>query len=165
MGHTIESNDYFWIETKMGDMASGRKRNWANGRVRNGERWRPLMLRSTGVGFATMVVVFLIDIYYIIIIAWTLFYLIASFTRVPSLPWADCGKPTDGRSLFFSSQCLICISWSSDIEFKEWSNSMPKLRELKLVMRNRIVDLTDEKDFRCLWESCANLAAFKIPWK
>nr|CAH0103165.1 unnamed protein product [Daphnia galeata] len=45
-----------------------------------------------GVGFATMVVVVLIDIYYTIIIAWTLFYLIASFTALPSLPWAGCNN-------------------------------------------------------------------------
>ena len=44
-----------------------------------------------GVGFATMTVVFLIDIYYSIIIAWTMFYLIASFTSLPGLPWQSCG--------------------------------------------------------------------------
>ena len=41
---------------------------------------------------AIQVVVVLIDIYYTIIIAWTLFYLIASFTALPSLPWAGCSK-------------------------------------------------------------------------
>lgn len=43
-----------------------------------------------GVGFATMVVVLLIDIYYTIIIAWTLFYFVATFTALPDLPWAGC---------------------------------------------------------------------------
>lgn len=47
-----------------------------------------------GVGFATMTVVFLIDIYYCVIISWTLFYLIASFTRIPGLPWQDCSRFT-----------------------------------------------------------------------
>jgi len=45
-----------------------------------------------GVGYATMVVVVLIDVYYTIIISWTLFYLAASFTALPSLPWAGCSN-------------------------------------------------------------------------
>ncbi|XP_059090206.1 sodium- and chloride-dependent GABA transporter 1-like [Tigriopus californicus] len=43
-----------------------------------------------GVGMATMIVVFFLDIYYCVIIAWTFFYLIASFTAIPDLPWDTC---------------------------------------------------------------------------
>ncbi|XP_049808868.1 sodium- and chloride-dependent GABA transporter 1-like [Schistocerca nitens] len=43
-----------------------------------------------GVGYATMTIVFFLDVYYCIIIAWTLFYLIATFVQLPSLPWEDC---------------------------------------------------------------------------
>ncbi|GJQ72527.1 hypothetical protein Trydic_g14687 [Trypoxylus dichotomus] len=43
-----------------------------------------------GVGYATMTIVFLLDIYYCIIIAWTLYYLICTFATIPYLPWADC---------------------------------------------------------------------------
>ncbi|KAK7792946.1 hypothetical protein R5R35_008084 [Gryllus longicercus] len=45
-----------------------------------------------GVGYATMTIVFFLDIYYCIIIAWTIFYLISSFTRLPGLPWEDCNN-------------------------------------------------------------------------
>ncbi len=45
-----------------------------------------------GVGIATMVLVFFLDIYYCIIIAWTFFYLFASFTALPDLPWNTCGS-------------------------------------------------------------------------
>ncbi|KAG1670920.1 Sodium- and chloride-dependent GABA transporter 2 [Nymphon striatum] len=41
-----------------------------------------------GIGYATMSIVAFSNIYYVIIIAWTLFYLISSFNTV--LPWADC---------------------------------------------------------------------------
>ena len=37
-----------------------------------------------GVGYATMTIVFFLDIYYCIIIAWTLFYLINSFVSIPN---------------------------------------------------------------------------------
>ena len=45
-----------------------------------------------GVGYATMTLVFFLDIYYCIIIAWTLFYLIASFANIHQLPWGTCGN-------------------------------------------------------------------------
>jgi len=43
-----------------------------------------------GVGIACMILLFLLDIYYCIIIAWTFFYLIATFTALPGLPWDTC---------------------------------------------------------------------------
>merc|ERR1719244_2546069 len=43
-----------------------------------------------GVGVATMTVVFYLDIYYCVIIAWTFFYLFAGFSSLPDLPWDTC---------------------------------------------------------------------------
>nr|XP_033190584.1 sodium- and chloride-dependent GABA transporter 1-like [Bombus vancouverensis nearcticus]XP_033190585.1 sodium- and chloride-dependent GABA transporter 1-like [Bombus vancouverensis nearcticus] len=43
-----------------------------------------------GVGYATMTIVFFLDVYYCIIIAWTLFYLISTFANIPSVPWRGC---------------------------------------------------------------------------
>ncbi|XP_052125084.1 sodium- and chloride-dependent GABA transporter 1-like [Frankliniella occidentalis] len=43
-----------------------------------------------GVGYATMTLVFFLDIYYCIIIAWTLYYLITTFIALPELPWSSC---------------------------------------------------------------------------
>ena len=45
-----------------------------------------------GVGVATMTVVFYLDIYYCVIIAWTFFYLFAGFSALPDLPWDTCGE-------------------------------------------------------------------------
>lgn len=39
-----------------------------------------------------MTLVFFLDVYYCIIIAWTIFYLISTFVRIPELPWQDCSK-------------------------------------------------------------------------
>ncbi|OAF67669.1 Sodium-dependent neurotransmitter transporter NTT4 [Intoshia linei] len=44
-----------------------------------------------GIGIASLVVVFILDIYYNVILAWVLRYLFASFT--PYLPWSDCSFP------------------------------------------------------------------------
>jgi len=43
-----------------------------------------------GVGIATMVLVFFLDIYYCVIIAWTVFYMVATFSAIPNLPWDTC---------------------------------------------------------------------------
>merc|ERR1719244_1197972 len=43
-----------------------------------------------GVGIACMIILFLLDIYYCVIIGWTFFYLIATFTALPGLPWDTC---------------------------------------------------------------------------
>ncbi|XP_075552545.1 sodium- and chloride-dependent GABA transporter 1-like isoform X2 [Dermacentor variabilis] len=43
-----------------------------------------------GVGIASMVMVFFSNVYYIILVAWIMFYLFASFTS--ELPWQHCGN-------------------------------------------------------------------------
>ncbi|XP_065209333.1 sodium- and chloride-dependent GABA transporter 1-like isoform X2 [Planococcus citri] len=44
-----------------------------------------------GTGYASMTIVFLLDVYYCIIVSWTLLYLFSCFISLPSLPWQDCG--------------------------------------------------------------------------
>ena len=45
-----------------------------------------------GVGIATMVMVLYYNIYYCIIVAWSLYYFIASFVSIPDVPWNTCGE-------------------------------------------------------------------------
>ena len=44
----------------------------------------------TGVGYATQVIVALLNFYYIVVLAWAIFYLSHSFTW--DLPWASCNN-------------------------------------------------------------------------
>ncbi len=43
-----------------------------------------------GVGYATQVIVGLLNIYYIVVLAWAIFFLSHSFTW--DLPWASCNN-------------------------------------------------------------------------
>jgi len=43
-----------------------------------------------GIGWASLVIVFWLNVYYIVILAWNLFYLFQSFSAV--LPWSVCGN-------------------------------------------------------------------------
>ncbi|XP_022248217.1 sodium- and chloride-dependent GABA transporter 2-like [Limulus polyphemus] len=51
-----------------------------------------------GVGFASMTIVCLYNIYFVVVIAWTLFYLVSSFTS--DLPWKGCGRPWNTANCF-----------------------------------------------------------------
>lgn len=46
------------------------------------------LLLSPGIGYASIVIVSLLNVYYIVILAWGLYYLFQSFQSV--LPWAHC---------------------------------------------------------------------------
>ncbi|XP_046486073.1 sodium- and chloride-dependent GABA transporter 1 isoform X1 [Neodiprion pinetum] len=59
-----------------------------------------------GVGYATMTIVFFLDVYYCIIIAWTLFYLIATFANLPGLPWSGCGNWWNTESCFSAEEAI-----------------------------------------------------------
>ncbi|KAM4675416.1 sodium- and chloride-dependent betaine transporter-like [Discoglossus pictus] len=50
--------------------------------------WAKICPIFTGIGYGTMVMSFLVNIYYIIILSWAFFYLFSSFTA--ELPWATC---------------------------------------------------------------------------
>ncbi|XP_018431637.1 PREDICTED: sodium- and chloride-dependent creatine transporter 1-like isoform X2 [Nanorana parkeri] len=59
-----------------------------------------------GLGFASMVIVFFCNTYYIMILVWGLYYLVHSFTN--TLPWATCGHPWNTKEcteVFLLDQC------------------------------------------------------------
>ncbi|KAJ6659966.1 hypothetical protein lerEdw1_018163 [Lerista edwardsae] len=79
---------------------------------------------KTGVGYASQVTESYLNIYYIVILAWALFYLFNSFTAV--LPWASCNNPwnTDHcvdflNSSMWENKTLPPNATSSVIEFWE----------------------------------------------
>uniref|UniRef100_A0A8C5ETL1 Sodium- and chloride-dependent creatine transporter 1-like n=1 Tax=Gouania willdenowi TaxID=441366 RepID=A0A8C5ETL1_GOUWI len=68
-----------------------------------------------GLGFASMVIVFFCNTYYIMVLAWGFYYLIHSFRS--ELPWSSCGNPWNSPS------CLsLAAARSPIIEF--WENKV-----------------------------------------
>lgn len=57
----------------------------------------PPLFSFTGIGYASQVIECYLNIYYIIILSWALFYLFSSFTAV--LPWASCNNPWNSGTL------------------------------------------------------------------
>ncbi|XP_028286519.1 sodium- and chloride-dependent GABA transporter 2-like [Parambassis ranga] len=68
----------FFLETALGQYTS-------EGGV---TAWRKICPMFEGVGFASQVIVMYLNIYYIVVLAWALFYLINSFKS--PLPWSTC---------------------------------------------------------------------------
>ena len=54
--------------------------------------YKSCSLLFSGVGIATMVMVTYYNIYYCVIVAWSLYYFVASFVAIPDLPWNTCGN-------------------------------------------------------------------------
>ncbi|KAJ8912101.1 hypothetical protein NQ315_005437 [Exocentrus adspersus] len=62
-----------------------------------------------GVGYAAMTIVFLLDVYYCVIISWTLFYIIATFGSIPYLPWAECDNWWNTENCYVSSENISSV--------------------------------------------------------
>jgi len=59
-----------------------------------------------GVGYSAIMMVFLENVYYVIVVTWTLYYLFNVFVDMPSLPWSDCHK---GEETWATDKC-----WNPD---------------------------------------------------
>jgi SNF family Na+-dependent transporter len=64
-----------------------------------------------GLGYCTLVVISLVTIYYQVIVAWTIFYIFASFTS--ELGWGSCGHDfnTDGESQIILAYTNLGVGW------------------------------------------------------
>ncbi|CAL8386011.1 unnamed protein product [Gadus morhua 'NCC'] len=68
----------FFLETAMGQYTS-------EGGV---TAWRKMCPMFQGIGYASQVIVLYLNVYYIVVLAWAIFYLFNSFW--PTLPWSTC---------------------------------------------------------------------------
>ena len=83
---------------------------WLSGHNKSKQHTFPLIVFKcclcAGVGWAMFVVSLLIAIYYNMIIAWTIYYLFASFAKI--LPWSVCGDwSKEGEKIFSTYKSLI----------------------------------------------------------
>ncbi|KAK1887372.1 Sodium- and chloride-dependent GABA transporter 2 [Dissostichus eleginoides] len=93
----------FFLETSLGQFTS-------EGGV---TCWRKICPLFEGVGYATQVIVALLNIYYIVVLAWALFYLSNSFTW--DLPWASCNNTWNTDSCIhdigsLNGDLVICLA-------------------------------------------------------
>lgn len=62
-----------------------------------------------GVGYATMTIVFLLDVYYCVIIAWTLFYILSLVMYLPKLPWEGCDNWWNSQNNCFTADTNVTL--------------------------------------------------------
>lgn len=65
----------------------------------------------SGLGFCTLVVIVLITIYYMVIIAWTIFYFFASFSS--DLGWGLCSEDYNTESKIFAAKIHLSGNYST----------------------------------------------------
>ncbi|XP_065264343.1 sodium- and chloride-dependent betaine transporter-like [Emys orbicularis] len=85
----------FFLETAIGQYTS-------QGGV---TAWRKICPLFEGIGYASQVIESYLNIYYIVILSWVIFYLFSSFTAV--LPWATCNNPWN------SDRCVDFLNHSN----------------------------------------------------
>ncbi|XP_002733078.1 sodium- and chloride-dependent glycine transporter 1-like [Saccoglossus kowalevskii] len=81
-----------------------------------------------GIGWAMVIISAFVSIYYNVVLSWALFYLFASFSDLPSLPWVGCGN-----------------AWNSDKCFDDRDlNSTVNVTAVRANLPNDTVRPTDE---------------------
>ncbi|XP_055048541.2 sodium- and chloride-dependent GABA transporter 2 isoform X1 [Misgurnus anguillicaudatus] len=99
--------------------------------------WRKISPLFEGVGYATQVIVALLNFYYIIVLAWGIFYLSNSFTW--TLPWSTCNNTWNtGQSLLHFIQYYRYINSSKSKKFLVWLFSVASCMEFQ--RRNDSID-------------------------
>uniref|UniRef100_H3AAZ4 Transporter n=1 Tax=Latimeria chalumnae TaxID=7897 RepID=H3AAZ4_LATCH len=66
--------------------------------------WRKICPIFEGIGYASMIIESYLNVYYIVILSWALFYLFSSFTA--ELPWATCNHYWNTELSCFSPNCF-----------------------------------------------------------
>eukprot|EP00095_Tigriopus_kingsejongensis_P011597 maker-scaffold297_size217559-snap-gene-1.20 protein:Tk11597 transcript:maker-scaffold297_size217559-snap-gene-1.20-mRNA-1 annotation:"sodium- and chloride-dependent glycine transporter 2-like" len=69
-----------------------------------------------GLGYGMLFVRFLVNVYYVVICAWALFYLFAGFTS--QLPWAGCYNPWNTYNCYDIGEAEVC---NPGLEYEDWN--------------------------------------------
>ena len=90
-----------------------------------------------GVGYSALMMVFLENVYYIIIVAWTLFYILNTFYNITDeLPWAGCHKGGETHLVSRNRQYSTCHIFFRTTKLKHIIFSSWKLGNRRLLRPN-----------------------------
>ncbi|KAM8971855.1 sodium- and chloride-dependent betaine transporter-like [Pelodytes ibericus] len=92
--------------------------------------WVKICPLFAGIGYGTMVMSFLVNIYYIVILAWAFFYLFNSFTS--QLPWATCNNTWNTDS------CMEFVHRADNGTMKNNNHTSPEVE----FWENRVLGLS-----------------------
>ncbi|KAJ0012537.1 hypothetical protein NQD34_016871 [Periophthalmus magnuspinnatus] len=138
----------FFLETALGQYTS-------EGGV---TAWRKICPMAEGVGIASQVIVSYLNIYYIVVLAWGIFYLFNSFQN--PLPWSSCDNwwntkacLTKGNESFFHN---ITSDYLEDFNFTSLEPTSPESE----FFNNRVLRMNDpNSDGKILWDLALCLLA------
>ncbi|CAM5082787.1 unnamed protein product [Natator depressus] len=112
----------FFLETALGQYTS-------QGGI---TAWRKICPLFEGIGYASQVIESYLNIYYIVILSWAIFYLFSSFTAV--LPWATCNNP-------WNSDC--CVDFLNHSNLENWTAPANATSPVTEFWENRVLGLSD----------------------
>nr|XP_056704802.1 sodium- and chloride-dependent creatine transporter 1 isoform X1 [Euleptes europaea] len=95
-----------------------------------------------GLGFASMVIVFFCNTYYIMVLAWGFYYLVKSFAV--TLPWATCGNPWNSLECVEIFRHGDCANGTGNLTCDELSDKRSPVIEF---WENEVLRLSKGLDF------------------
>uniref|UniRef100_A0A3Q1GMR7 Transporter n=1 Tax=Acanthochromis polyacanthus TaxID=80966 RepID=A0A3Q1GMR7_9TELE len=116
----------FFLETALGQYTS-------EGGV---TAWRKICPMFEGVGIASQVIVIYLNIYYIVVLAWGIFYLINSFKS--PLPWSTCDN------YWNTCKCFLALARLCSYTHLGFISSLCVCLHVSLFHRHRVLRVSDD---------------------
>jgi solute carrier family 6 GABA transporter-like protein 1 len=114
-----------------------------------------------GVGMSTMVMVTYYNIYYCVIISWSLYYFIASFATIPDVPWNTCnGWWNSEKCLLPRLQPNFSTKFEANITNITGSINQDKVAAVTEFWRNRVLQINEGIEYglgNIQWELAGTL--------
>ncbi|XP_055937193.1 sodium-dependent dopamine transporter-like [Argiope bruennichi] len=125
--------------------------------------WGRIVPLFKGIGYAVVLIAFYVDFYYNVIIAWSLYFFVASFNSV--LPWTTCNNPWNTPNCRQMTSLVDLLNKTNEIVISDTDENIQQARTspaeeyfnravLELQNSSGIDDLGHIK-----WEMCLCLAA------
>lgn len=125
-----------------------------------------------GVGYSAIMMVFLENVYYIIVVTWTLFYLFNTFFYLPDLPWSSC---ENGNGTWANEKCFSpegSVNWTESVAFAVGYSENQSESPVEQFWKNEVLNMSDGIDDigSIQWDLCGYLLlawaiVYVVIWK
>ncbi|KAF8768004.1 Sodium-dependent dopamine transporter like protein [Argiope bruennichi] len=125
--------------------------------------WGRIVPLFKGIGYAVVLIAFYVDFYYNVIIAWSLYFFVASFNSV--LPWTTCNNPWNTPNCRQMTSLVDLLNKTNEIVISDTDENIqqPRTSPAEEYFNRAVLELQNSSGIDDLghikWEMCLCLAA------